>query len=146
MKFFAAFLIILASAVLWLVPVGQAVYDYRTDSREQAVVIATGAGVTTGTKVLSRPLYQDDYSKVVLYSDLTTDVPLADTYDTATRLLTVSGLTASSNRTLTIIYPVDALSLHPAIAVFMGIIPWFWYLLITSLPCVAIVALAKGRL
>ena len=43
---FTAFLILIASAVLWWLPVTEGIYDFRTDVEENSFAVTTAAGET----------------------------------------------------------------------------------------------------
>lgn len=67
--------------------------------------ISTGVGETTGDITLGNPLYASNLDNVVeISSTLTSDDPAPSSYDEGTDTLTVSGLTASEDRTLTVDY------------------------------------------
>lgn len=145
MRIFQGFLIMVVTVILWLLPVSEAVYGFQSTQREQSETISTGAGVTTATIILDRPIFEDTYINNVYYSDLSTDTPAYSNYTTLTRELTISGLTASDSRTLTILYDVDGLSFHPAIKTVINIIPTIWILILVAFPVVSLIAIWKGR-
>ncbi len=89
-----------------------AVHDTVTDEESQASVdVGTYGAATSSTVVLILGLYEDDLGYVgTMTSNVTTDVPVASSYASATDTLTVTGLTAGCNRTLTIPYDYDATS------------------------------------
>lgn len=128
-----------------MLPVSRAVYDFRTDLREEDFSVATAVGVTTDNSTLGQPLYDDDIGTVDFLSDETTDVPIATSYNTTSRQLLVSGLSANSTRTLTIFYDVDALAGGDALNTFVGYVPWVWMLIIIVFPVAALAAIFTGR-
>ena len=101
--------------------------DDQTD-----VLSSTTAGVTTDDVTLTEPLYDDDVTNVTsITSDNGSDAPTADSYATATRVLTVGGLEATGTRSLTILYEADATDGYTGLGsmvkfgpliIFMGII------------------------
>lgn len=145
MRIFNGFLIIFVAVVLILLPVSRGVYDYRTDVREDLFNYETGGGVTTANVVLHSPIYNDDTSTIVLYSDLATDVPLFAAYNTTTRLVDITGMTAASNRTLRVNYDTDALVSNVALSTFMDWLPYIWLLIVFTLPMAAIYVIIKYR-
>ena len=144
MRIFQGFLIVLISVFLFMLPVSQAIYDYRTDEREEYFNYETGA-FPTGNVQLHYPIHEDDTSTVAFLSDLSTDIPLFSAYNSTNRLLDITGLTVNSNRTLRVYYDVNALIGNEAIEVLMGWLPYIWYLMICVMPMVAIYAIIKGR-
>ena len=87
--------------------------DFQTDNYDYAEAgVETGVGVTTGSVTLPLALFDDDVTNVnSITSNVTTDTSVTATgYTAATSVLAVSGLTASSNRTLTVNYKTDALT------------------------------------
>jgi hypothetical protein len=145
MRIFQGFLVMVVTALLWLLPVSEAIYNFRTDIREDAFTIVTGVGETTAAVVLYRAVYNDDEGTVSLLSDLATDTPALDSYVPATHVVNISGLTASSSRELTVAYDIDALNTHPAVGILMDILPVLWVLVLIAFPVVALVVIIRGR-
>ena len=145
MRIFYAFLIIVVSAMLFMLPVAEAIYDFRTLLREDVFTSPTGAVETTANVTLVKPVYTDDTSTIDILSDLTTDVPITDAYDTATRELQVGGLTANTTRVLTITYDADALSASGSLNTMMDNLPFMWMLTIIAFPMAALFAIFTGR-
>jgi hypothetical protein len=91
----------------------------------------TGTGETTADVVLSTALYNDDNGHVTsITSTVGTDVPVAGTYVAATKTLTVTGLTASESRTLTVIYDSDNLSDYTGLGTIVSLSPLIIWLVI----------------
>ena len=145
MRIFYAFLIIVVAAILFMLPVSEAIYDFRTDQREDTFSTATGAGATTANETLLDDLYDDDIGSVDIDSDLATDVPLPSSYNSTSQQLLISGLTASDNRTLTVAYDFDALGDSDAINVFLDRLPWIWLLVICAFAPAALFAIFTHR-
>lgn len=145
MRILWAFVCILIGAGLFLFPITGATYDFRTDVREDSFTVATAAGVTTGNFSLVKPIYDNDVSTVELSSDLSTDVPAYSSYNTTSRLLVFSGLTANTTRVITASYDIDALTSAPAIGTLLNINPFLWYAFSIVFIGAAIVALLTGR-
>jgi hypothetical protein len=141
LRAFYCFLIIMVTAILWLLPVTDAIYNFRTDVKTDTYYVTTGAGVTATNSTLTKALYLDDVSTIDLFSDLNTDLPIVNSYNTTTRALWISGLTASDDRTLTVSYDYDALNASAAISNFLDKLSWIWLICIAVFPVAAIVAL-----
>jgi hypothetical protein len=136
----------LVGAILWMLPVTQGVYDFRTDVKEDEFRYETGAGVTVANVTLLKELFDDDQSTVDVISDDTDDTPVVVSYHSATRLLDISGLAQSTNRTLSVSYDFDALSASGALSMLVDRVSWIWLACIIVFPPAAIVAmLISGR-
>jgi hypothetical protein len=131
----------MVAAILWLLPVTDAIYSFRTDVKDDSYYTTTAAGVTASNSTLTKALYLNDTSTIDLFSDLNTDLPTVYAYNTTTHALWVTGLTASQTRTLTISYDYDALNASAAISNFLDKLSWIWLICIAVFPIAAIVAL-----
>lgn len=145
MRIFYAFLILLISAFLWMLPVVEAIYDYRTMQRIETETVPTAVGVTTGNVVLGVPVFEDDTDVIDIISDLGTDMPVFGAYNTTTRVVVFTGLTANGTRIITITYLIDALSTVPAVTILMGWLPFIWYLVVVAFIPAALFAIFTGR-
>jgi len=86
-------------------------HEMLTDSAVASGNVTTGVGETSGTLTLQQGLYDDDTANVSsVTSSLGTDAPIASSYVAATRHVTITGLTASQTRELTVSYLYDATS------------------------------------
>ena len=129
-----------------MLPVSQAVYDYRTDVREDSFNYETGGAETTANVSLYTAIYDDDTDTVSILSDLATDIPLFSAYNATTRLLDMTGLTVASNRTLRVYYDINALVANPAISTLMDWLPYIWLILICVMPMAGIYVIIRyGR-
>ena len=128
-----------------MLPVSRAIYNYRTDVREDSFNYETGGAETTANVSLHTPIYDDDTNTVAIFSDLATDIPLFAAYNTTTRLLDMTGLVVASNRTLRVFYDVNSLADHDALDTFIGWIPFIWIILICVMPLAGIYAIFRGR-
>ena len=144
-RIFLGFLIIITVSILFMIPVSEAVYDYRTDLRTDAFTVVTAPAATTGNVTLIKPVYDDDTSTISFSSNDTNDSPLYSNYDTATRELEVSGLEADTTRLLSLEYDVDALNGSDAINTLMDYISWIWFILLVGFPAAALAAIFMGR-
>jgi len=133
------------AAILWMLPVTTAIYDFRTDLREDTFSNSTGVGVTTADITLFKPVYDDDTETIDILSDLATDVPAYSSYNGTSRQLGISGLTDNTSRIFTITYDIDALDGHDAISTLMDIIPFMWILVMVAFPMAALFAIFTGR-
>lgn len=145
MRVFYAFLIIFAAVFLLLLPITEAVYDFRTDIRDDTFAVETGVGETTANVTLIKEVYDDDTETIDILSDLSSDSPAYGNYATATRELQVTGLTASENRTLTVSYDVDALVASPALNTLIGWTPYLWYICVFLFTPASLFAIFTGR-
>lgn len=145
MRIFYAFLVIVVASILFMLPVSVAIYDFRTDLREDTFDTDTGVGVTTANVILGKPVYDNDTETIDILSDLATDVPTYSSYNTTSRQLGISVLTANATRILTVSYDIDALEGSDAINTVMDIIPFIWMLVIIAFPMAALFAIFTGR-
>jgi hypothetical protein len=145
MGIFNGFLIILVAVLLFMLPFTGAIYDFRTEVEEDTFNYATAANVTTGNVTLQEEVYDDDTDTIGISSDLTGDVPLFSAYNTTTRLLDMTGLLESSNRTLTVEYDTNALSDNAALDTLLSWVPYIWIMLVCGLPIAALYVYIRGR-
>lgn len=145
MKIFYAFLIIVVSAILFMLPLTDAVYDFRTALRTDTFSTTTAVGVTTANESLLSDLYDCDMSSIDIDSDLGTDHPIPSSINCTTRVLIMSGFTANATRTLTITYAFDALQGSSAINNLVDRVPWIWLLVIIAFAPAALFAIFTGR-
>ena len=139
-RIFSAFLIVMVSAILFMLPLTGAVYDFRTDVKTQPVTITTGANVTTANIVLVKALYDDDTSTISFTSNIS-EAPSISGYVSVTRTLSTANLTAGVTRALEVSYDVDALSDSAAMATVVNILDFVWLLSIIVFPIAALAAL-----
>jgi len=145
MRIFYAFIIIFVSAILFMLPFTQMAYDFRTDPRTDVYTVDTAVGITTGNESLYDDLYDDDMGSIDIDSTLATDIPMPSSYNTTTRLLDITGLTANTTRTLSITYDYDALDASEAIATLIDRLPWVWLLVCVAFSPAALFAIFTGR-
>lgn len=128
-----------------MLPVSRAVYDFRTDLRTDEFSSTTVAGQTSENVTLHKSVYDDDTDTIDILSDESTDTPAFNTYDTATRVVNITGLTADTTRVLSVSYDIDALEGSDALNTFVGYVPWIWMLIIIVFPIAGIAAVFTGR-
>ena len=145
MRIFYAFLILLISAFLFMLPVEEAIYNFRTVERTSTNVVGTGVGITTGNVTLANGIYNDDTDALGITSDLATDLPTFSSYNITTRQLIFSGLTANTSRTMIVVYFIDALTASTAINLFLGWLPYIWLLVVAAFIPAALFAIFTNR-
>ena len=145
MRIFWAFLIILCSVILWMLPFSEAVYDFRTDLRTDTFSTTTGVGVDWALETLLDDLYDCDTGSIDMASNSSTDHPLPGSFNCTTRSLNITGLTFNITRTLDITYDVNALDGYTALGILLDRASWIWMLLIICFAPAALVALFLGR-
>lgn len=142
MKIFYGFLVILLTAILFLLPVPDGIRDFVSDiSNDTFESTVTGAGVTNATVTLADPLYNNNRNFASVTSSNTTDSPSISAYNATTQNVTIIGLAADTTRTLTISYSVFTLPGGDAVETLCGYIPLFWILICCTFPVIAVVAI-----
>lgn len=131
--------------MLLFVDVPQGAYDYRTKVQQETFYTTTAVGQTSANVTLIKDIYNNDYSTLSFLSSDTVDSPILSTYNASTRQALVAGLAASTTRTLTASYDVNALSGLVAIDVVMDLTPYFWYLMVFVFMAGSIVYMWTGN-
>ena len=142
-KIYTGFLIVVITALLFLLPVSDAVIDFSADADVSAQSVAT-ASVTTAEITLPSAIYNNNHRLVTVTSSNASDTPAVTAYNTTTQNITLTGLVENTTRTLTADYYVFALEGGTAIEKFTGYIPLFWILVCIAFPVVALAAMAKA--
>ena len=142
---FNAFLILFVAVILWLLPQTSAIADFITDLRTDTLSATTAVAATTANVTLLDSLYDDDIGSVAIFSDDDTDTPLANSYNTTSRALNITGLTANATRVLEVTYDIDALGGSPAVVIFVGNLPFIWLIVIAVFPMAAIFVIFRNR-
>lgn len=132
------------AVILWMLPVSEAVYDFRTELREDEFTSPTADGAAANV-TLSKPIYDDDTGTLDFFSDLATDTPAYNTWDNTTQVVNITGLTANTTRILLVSYDVNALEGYDAIGIVVDRFPFIWILLIIVFPIGAFAAMFMGR-
>jgi hypothetical protein len=140
-QIFYAFLIMMVSVFLWLLPISESTYAFRTDLREDSFTVETLSGITTANVTLFDEVYDDDTSTIDISSSDADDSPLYSSYNSTTRLLAFSGLAESTNRTIDVSYDVDALRGSGVFHTLMDNAPWIYIVLVIALPVGGLVVL-----
>ena len=145
MRIFNAFLIIVVSVFLFMLPIITAITDFRTDTREDNFALETVVGVVTGNVTLFQAIYNDNTNTIVLNSDDTDDAPTFSSYNVTTRLMGMTGLAASTNRTLTVSYLIDNFEDNDTLNTLMDRVPFLWLLVIVAFIPASLFAIFTGR-
>ena len=144
-RIFFAFTIVFAAVLLFLLPLSEGSYDFRTDLRYDSFTVATAVGTTNATIQLSTEIYDDDTSTLDIDSNDVDDTPLFYSYNGTTRALLVIGLADNTTRTLGVTYDIDALEAWGAIMTLADRIEWVWLIIIIGFAPAALVALFTHR-
>jgi hypothetical protein len=145
LKIFYAFLIVMTGVILFLLPVTDAVYSFRTDVKLDEFRIETDGATTTANVTLLKSVFDNDTSTISITSDAYVDAPVFIAYDSTTRKTDIAGLLISTNRTLTVAYDYDALSASTALSNFIDKVGWVWLIVLVIFPVAAIAALFLNK-
>jgi hypothetical protein len=138
-------MVLLSVVILFMLPISEGVYDFRTDIKRDSVYVATNATTSTTSATLKELIYNADVSTASISSDLYTDVPVLTSYNSTNRLLSLNGLTVSANRTLTISYDYDVLAGWDSINVILDRVQWIWLLIVIIFAPSALVSMWLRR-
>lgn len=144
MRIFYAALIIVVAVILFILPISEATYDFRTDNREDTFAITTGIGVTTANVTLIKSIYEDDTATLSFSSNIT-ETPTFSSWNGTNRSLGIAALTANATRSLTVGYDVAVFRSGSAVNSLLDNTPLIWYLMIICLPGAAIISIFWGR-
>lgn len=107
----SALLLMAAIIIALLLPsTAESINDFRTAEYTEPHIVTTAPAVTTSDITLSQSLFSDATANVEITSNNTADAPIPLSYVKATKVLTVSGLSADDVRNLSIIYKIDDLA------------------------------------
>jgi hypothetical protein len=137
-------MIIFVAAILFMIPISNGVYDFRTDQKTDQFYVNTAA-TTTANVTLLKSLYNADISTISMFSTDSPDVPVVVSYNATNRVLNVGGLATSSNRTLDVSYDYDALGSSSAINLFLDKVAWIWLLCVIAFAPAALIAIFKRK-
>lgn len=144
-KVFEGLLVLVLVGFLWMLPVSEAIDNFRTDVREDNFTVQTAGGQTTADVVLFKPVYNADSQTLSVSSNSSADTPAVASYTAASRLVSVSGLAESESHRLTVSYDVDALASHSSINKLMDYLPWLWVLVLFAFPICVLIAIVRQR-
>ena len=130
----ACIIILLLSAVI------PAVNDFRSEEyTESHGVVVTGVGDTSANLTLTQDLFLKDNAQVEsVTSNVTADVPLISTYTSASDKLLITGLVASTTRTLAVTYNIASLDNFYGVDLATRVIPMFLVLGVIGLVAAAV--------
>lgn len=140
MRIVFAFIALISSAVLWMLPLTEAVYDFRTDNREDYFVVFTEGANTTCNTTLLFPVYNND-TMTISYTSNVSEAPIVSSYNGTTRELITANLTANVTRGLYVYYDINALSHSASLDTLVDWTPYIWYILLLAFPACALVAI-----
>ena len=133
------------SVILWMLPVEEAVYDFRTALRTDTFLTSTGVDVTSANETLWGSLYECDLGSIDIDSDEATDTPVPNSANCTSRVLNIEGLSDNTTRVLEITYAYDALVGYEAINTIVDRFPFIWIVLLIAFPIAAFAAMFMGR-
>lgn len=145
MRIFNSFLILVAAALLWLIPINDAIYDFQTDVKTDVFGVATAASITSVNLTLTHSVYENDTSTLTVTSSDGDDSPILTAYAATNHTANITGLAENLTRELTLYYDVDALSGSTAWSTILDILPFFWMVLIICFPVAGMAAIFLGR-
>ncbi len=145
MRIFQAFLVLVAAVILWMLPVNEAVRDYRTYTQADNFQATTGVGITSVNVTISKALFDNDISTFFLSSNTSAETPIYSSYNGTSRQLTIGSLAENTTRTLSVSYLVNALTAWPSVEPFVNRISFIILLLIIAFPVAGIAAIFTGR-
>lgn len=134
MRILQGFLIVIAAAALWMLSPSEMAYDFQTDVRSDTFVANTAPADTSAAVVLWESLYNNDLTTISFTSNVSSDAPVANSYNSTTKSLLVTGLTSNQSRSLLVNYDVDALNTSTALSNVISNTPLMWLLIIIALP------------
>ncbi len=141
-----AFLVVVVSSILFMLPVTSAVYDFQTDLRNDSFTVVTPDNTTNASVTLRMVLYNNDTDTIDILSASSEDTPMLYSYNGTTRELMMVGLADNLSRVVTVSYDVDALSGSDAISNLINKVPLIWLLCIIAFPITALVAIISGKI
>lgn len=127
---FGCLLLIIAAPYVFI-----AIDSSITEDYEQSISgVATAAGVYSANTTICRDLYNDDSVAIsTITSNVTDDSPTAAAYNSVSRVVLVTGLTANTTRTLTFDFMIDSTTLNTGAAVFIGLLRWFYVFMVIGM-------------
>ena len=144
-RIFNAFMIIVASTFLFLLPITLLVEDFKVDRHEDNFSITTGGADTTDNVILSNELYEGDTTSITILSDDADDSAGWGAFSATFNELEVTGLAVNTTRTIEVNYDIDALGGSVAIINLADKIAWFWLLICIAYAPASLAAIFTGR-
>jgi len=144
MRIFYSFLIIMTSVFLFLLPLTDMVYNYRTDPVTDSFDVDTAVGVTSDNFTLDDFIYDDDDDTIEIESSID-EIPGLVSYNFTSKTVWVGSLTANTTRTLEITYDIDVITDSDAINNLLDRVAWIWMLICIAFPVASLAAIWTGR-
>lgn len=135
MRYFTGFLIVAIGVLLWMLPVTDSIYSWKTEPRTDSFLVTTAAGVTTGNSTLFKSIYDADIHTLAFSSNCSTDAVTYVSYNTTSKLLNYSGLEADVTRELEISYDTSAFDESSAWETFSDMLPYLCYIVFVLFMC-----------
>lgn len=143
MKIFYAFLVIVSATFLFMLPITEMVYDFRTDVRQDSFTVLTG-DINSANTTLLKAVFDND-TNTISYTSSIAEEPNVSSYNTTTRQLLTAGLTANTTRTLIVQYDVAALNDAESLDAILNRVPLIWLLMIIAFAPAALASMFVGR-
>jgi len=144
MRIFYSFLIIMTSVFLFLLPLTDMVYNYRTDPVTDSFDVDTAVGETSDNFTLDDFIYDDDDDTIEIESSID-EIPGLVSYNSTSKTVWVDSLTANTTRTLEITYDIDVITDSDAINNLLDRVAWIWMLICIAFPVASLAAIWTGR-
>jgi len=144
MRIFYSFMIILVAVFLWLLPLSDMVYAFRTDPVTDESEVDTAVAVTTENITLDKYVYDDDIDTISVVSSIN-EVPVVTSYNSTSKTVLISSLDADDSRTLSVTYDTDVITDNDAINNLLDRADWIWMLLIIAFPVASLAAIWTNR-
>jgi len=135
MRYFTGFFIIAIGVLLWMLPVADSIYSWKTEPRTDTFIVTTAAAVTTGNSTLFKSIYDNDIHTLAFTSNCSTDAVTYVSYNTTSKLLNYSGLTASISRELDITYDTSAFNESSPVETLADMLPYLCYIVFVLFMC-----------
>jgi len=144
MKIAAIFVGIIILAIT-LPAITGGLFDFRTDTLEEAFVFDTAAGETNQTVQLAEELWDGSVAYADIASNDTSEIPLPTSYNETTRGLLVTNILASTGHILTVEYNTSGLDEYAGAEVGATKIPLAVVAAVIILPLALIVGFFVSR-
>lgn len=144
MRIFHSFLVIMAAIILLMLPITQSAYAFRTDVKTNTFNVSTPVATTNATVVLLNHLYDDNINTVAVTSN-TSESPIPFSWDSSTKSLIITGLSANVTHSLVVSYDVAAFATTNTISILLDKLPFIWMLIVVAFAPAALVAIFMGK-
>lgn len=144
MRIFSGLAIIICSVILWLLPISESVYAWKTDQRTDTFIITTGAAETTASVILVKSIYDADTGTLSFSSNDTGDLPAYSSYNTTSRQLGISGLAEETVREMDVSYDASAFTASSPFDTIGNFALYISYIVYVLFPVVGVVYIVQG--